>query len=210
MSCTFLATQSTKILDDVEHNRDFRVRRLWSDRHTGIFALALCDALGVARNGSSPYIQRLDFWHHLPLPLPPPAASSFSSASSPGRKISCPLPFLTQYAATQPIDATDPTIHQAIPITPRSIHTPNHQPAKIGPRVRKVAEQAWPSPCIVPKTEGCGDELLSRMMVAGRAKVRAATCRNNTEEMPSQIAAPEAGSGAFDVDGRSAMYGARK
>lgn len=147
---------------------------------------------------------------YLPLPLPPAVASSFSSASSPGRKISCPLPFLTQYAATQPIDATDPTIHHAMPITPRSIHTPNHQPARIGPRVRKVAEQAWPRPCIVPKTEGCGDELLSRMMVAGRAKVRAATCKNNTKEIPSQTAAPEAGSGAFDVDGRSAMYGARK
>jgi len=33
---------------------------------------------------------------YLPLPLPPAVASSFSSASSPGRKISCPLPFRTQ------------------------------------------------------------------------------------------------------------------
>ena len=63
---------------------------------------------------------------------------------------------------------------------------------------------------MVPKTEGCGDELLSRIIVAGRAKVRAATCKNNTKEMPSQTAAPEAGSGAFDVDGKSAIYGARK
>lgn len=63
--------------------------------------------------------------YHLPSPLPPgPATSSFSSPSSPGRKISCPLPFLTQKAATQPTQATSATIHQPIPTTPLSSQVP--------------------------------------------------------------------------------------
>lgn len=147
--------------------------------------------------------------HHLPSPLPLPAPACFSSSSSPGRKISCPLPFLTQNEAIQPKAATDPTIHHAIPTMPRSVHMPYQYPAKIGPMVRKVAEQACPTPWMVPSTLGWGEELLSKMILAGNAKVRAATCKNRTKLIPSQTAHPLAGSGGGDDEGRSAMYGAR-
>lgn len=47
--------------------------------------------------------------------------------------------------------------------------------------------------------------MLSKMIVAGSANVRAATCRKSTKEIPSQTAAPEAGFGAREVEGRRAM-----
>lgn len=75
----------------------------------------------------------------------------------------------------------------------------------MGPRVRKVAEVAWPRPWIVPSTLGWGELLLMRMMVAGSANVRAATWRKRTTLMPSQMMEPLAGSGGGEEEGRRAM-----
>ena len=45
---------------------------------------------------------------------------------------------------------------------------------------------------MVPRTEGCGEQLFIRMMVAGRANVRAMTCMHSTPERASQTRTPEA------------------
>lgn len=63
---------------------------------------------------------------------------------------------------------------------------------------------------MVARTEGWGEELLRRIMDAGRAKVRAATCKRMTKAMPSQTQKPEAGLGDSELDGKREMYGARK
>ena len=47
-------------------------------------------------------------------------------------------------------------------------------------------------------------------MLAGKANVRAATCRNKTSAMPLQMVSPPAGSGAAVVDGSLARKGVRK
>ena len=56
--------------------------------------------------------------------LPGPASASLRSPSSPGRKISCPLPFRTLKLAMHPKAATVATIHHAMPTMPRSVHMP--------------------------------------------------------------------------------------
>lgn len=76
--------------------------------------------------------------------------------------------------------------------------------------MRNALEVELPSPCIVASTEGWGEELFSKRMEAGSAKVLAATCRNSTTLIPSQIGIPPAGSGAAVELGRRAKNGVRK
>lgn len=66
------------------------------------------------------------------------------------------------------------------------------------------------TPCTLPSTLGCGQQLLTRMAVDGRANVRAVTCTVRTSVMPNQIHVPEACSGGDVEDGITARYGASK
>lgn len=56
-------------------------------------------------------------------------------------------------------------------------------------------------PCIVPRTEGCGEQLLSRMMEVGRVKVRAETCKKSVMMIQNQTQGPLAWPGGGIVEG---------
>ena len=62
-------------------------------------------------------------------------------------------------------------------------------------------------PCNVPKTEGWGDELLSRIVDAGNAKVRPATRIKRTQQRLIQIRGPSFSDGGGVFDGISERNG---
>ena len=76
--------------------------------------------------------------------------------------------------------------------------------------VRKALEVLEPRPWTVASTEGWGEELFNKRIEAGRAKVRAATCRNRTTLMPNHIGTPAAGAGGTVLEGKRARKGVRK
>ena len=140
----------------------------------------------------------------------PPPLNNCSSSACPSSDISCPLPSYTQTAVTQPIVATAATPHQAAPTVSTSNPRLYHRPATTGPTVLKPAETLCPIPCTVPSTLGCGEQLFSNMIVAGRVNVLAVTCNKRTRVIPIQIQTPEAEAGRGVDEGRTARYGARK
>lgn len=50
-------------------------------------------------------------------------------------------------------------------------------------------------PWMVPSTDGCGEQLLSRIIEVGRVNVRAVTCRKSTTMMENHTQMPLAWSG---------------
>lgn len=78
----------------------------------------------------------------------------------------------------------------------------------MGPTVRKADETDWPTPWMVPRTVGCGEQLFRRMMEVGSVNVRAVTCRKSTTTMENQTHGPLAWSVGGVDDGASAIYGA--
>lgn len=134
----------------------------------------------------------------------------YISSSSPSRIISWPLPSYIPKAATPPNALTMATPHHPQATMPISKPYPYHHPPKTGPTVRNMAETLWPRPWIVPRTLGCGLQLFRRMILAGMVKVRAVTCRNKTNVMPSQTMGPDAASGGAVHEGRIASVGAIK
>src|SRR5688572_19939572 len=109
-----------------------------------------------------------------------------------------------------PITDTNAIPHHPQATIPISSPYPYHRPPTTGPTVRNAAETDCPKPWIVPSTLGCGLLLLRRMILPGIVTVLAIVCRSETKVMPNQTAGPDAANGAGDVDGRMAMYGARK
>lgn len=61
----------------------------------------------------------------------------------------------------------------------------------------------------MPRTEGCGHALLTRIVVAGRANVLPETWRNRTRQRDIQIKGPVFECGAGSLDGTSERYGTR-
>lgn len=62
---------------------------------------------------------------------------------------------------------------------------------------------------MVPKTDGCGEQLFSNMIEVGRVKVRAVTCRKSTMMMDNHTQTPEACAGAGVEEGARDTNGAR-
>lgn len=77
----------------------------------------------------------------------------------------------------------------------------------MGPIVRIAELTLWPIPCIVPSTLGCGEALLTRMAVAGSAKVRARTWMLSTIVRAVQRKKPDAGAGGEEEVGTTARKG---
>lgn len=98
--------------------------------------------------------------------------------------------------------------HHAKPTMPMSRPYPYQDPEKMGPIVRKADDTDCPMPWIVPSTDGCGEQLFSRMMEVGRVKVRAVTWRKSTTMMEIQTHTPVACAGGGDEDGARERYGA--
>ena len=76
--------------------------------------------------------------------------------------------------------------------------------------VLNAEEVLLPKPWMVASTDGCGEELLRRRMLAGSAKVLAPTCRNKTNAIAAQIEKPVACSGGGEVEGIRARKGVTK
>jgi hypothetical protein len=68
----------------------------------------------------------------------------------------------------------------------------------IGPKVLVKLDTDWPIPCTVPKTDGCGEQLLIRIVAHGSAKVRANTWINRTPVIAAHMNMPVTPAGGLD------------
>lgn len=75
----------------------------------------------------------------------------------------------------------------------------------MGPIVRKADDTDCPMPWIVPRTDGCGEQLFSKIIEVGRVNVRAVTCRKSTTMMENQTQTPLAWSVGGVEDGAREM-----
>ncbi|KAK2737018.1 hypothetical protein FQN55_001350 [Onygenales sp. PD_40] len=114
----------------------------------------------------------------------------------------------TQKAATQPRQDTNATSHHASPTMPISRPSPYHDPANTGPTVRKAEDTDCPIPCTVPSTDGCGEQLFSRIIDVGNVNVRDSTCKNSTTMIEIHTHMPVAWAGGAELEGLSDMNGA--
>lgn len=62
-------------------------------------------------------------------------------------------------------------------------------PAQMGPSVRNAAAVACPMPCTMPSTDGCGEQLFSKVMEAGTQNMRPVLCTNSKTRMQAQVIA---------------------
>ena len=58
------------------------------------------------------------------------------------------------------------TAHHAVPTIPMLMPVAYHRPPSTAPSVRLSEAELWPTPWMVASTEGCGVQLLSRMVVS--------------------------------------------
>jgi hypothetical protein len=165
-------------------------------------------------SGSDNHAQRVSGDHWSPSELIQPyfyhRTIPSSSLTSPSSKISCPSPSLTNCAAMLPITATHARPHHPNATIPMSRPFPNIHPNRIGPNVLVKLDTDCPMPCVVPRTDGCGQQLLMRIAVHGKANVLASTWTNSTTVIAIHTSAPETPAGGIDVLGTRLRKGAMK
>lgn len=94
--------------------------------------------------------------------------------------LSIPFPSSIVHVNTQPSSASAASAHQIAPIILCFNPIPSPQPPMTGPIVRAALEILCAMPCSVPRTARSETELLTRMMLAGRANVLEITCKPTT------------------------------
>jgi hypothetical protein len=83
------------------------------------------------------------------------------------------------------------------------------KPPNAGPTVLAALLAVCPIPWIVPRTLGCGLQLLMRIVVAGEANVFPTTCRKSKLVIEIQIGQPVFCEGGGVVEGIRESNGAR-
>ena len=80
----------------------------------------------------------------------------------------------------------------------------------MGPMVLVSELKLCASPCSVPNTDGCGVQLLTKIVCAGRANVLPVTCTSSTPAKATHMAGPSLACGGADTLGTRLKNGAIK